>query len=156
MSVAGSETRAEVQRPVPESGDQDVGARLAQHDLHAGMGLAEVAEQRRHVRLGVGRHHPHRHAALHEPREVVDRVAGPRDGRERGPGVRQHRRPDRRRAHSAGAIEQLLAELALEAADLRAHARLGDVQPLRGAGEAPFVGDGDEVLELAQFHNGSF
>jgi hypothetical protein len=30
------------------------------------------------------------------------------------------------------------------------------VQPLRGAREAPFVGNGDEVLELAQFHNGSF
>ena len=104
----------------------------------------------------VGRHHPHRHAALHEPREVVDRVADARDGRERRPGVREHRRPDRGRAHAAGAIEQLVAELALEAADLRAHARLGDVQPLRGAREAPFVGDGDEVLELAQLHNGSF
>ena len=64
--------------------------------------------------------------------------------------------PDRGRTHPAGAIEQLLAELALQAADLRAHTRLGDVQPLRGAREAPVVGNGDEVLELAQLHNRSF
>jgi hypothetical protein len=50
------------------------------------------------------------------------------------------------------AIEQLDPQLALQPADLLADRGLADVQAFGGAGEAPRVGDGDEVLELPQVH----
>jgi hypothetical protein len=68
--------------------------------------------------------------------------------------VGEERRTDRgQRDLTRGAIEQLLAELGLEPADLCADARLRDVQPLGGAREVRLVGNGDEVLELSQLHN---
>ena len=145
---------AEVERPVAQPGDQVVGVRLGQGDLDARVALAEVAEQRRDVGDVVGGHHPHRDVAAHEARQVVDGGPDRRDRRDRGPRVRQDRLPRRRRPHAAGTVEELLTELALEAADLRAHARLRDVQPLCGAREARVVGHRDEVLELTQLHNG--
>ncbi len=56
--------------------------------------------------------------------------------------------PDR----TAAAIEQLLAEFALQVADLSAHRWLRDVHPLGGAGEVGFFGHRDEVFELPQVH----
>jgi hypothetical protein len=53
---------------------------------------------------------------------------------------------------SAGPVEQLLPELTLELAYLGAYARLGDMQLFGRPGEAGLVDDGDEVLELSEFH----
>lgn len=51
------------------------------------------------------------------------------------------------------ALEQAVAEFALELGDLRGDARLRDVQRLGGRGEGAAVGHGDEVAELVQFHH---
>ena len=89
-----------------------------------------------------------------QPRELVDGGAGPGHGIERGARVGQHRDTDLGQAHRAGrAIEQILAELSLEPADLCADPGLRDVDALRGAGEVRLLGDGDEVLELPKLHN---
>src|SRR4029079_3689838 len=50
------------------------------------------------------------------------------------------------------AVQQQHAELGLELADLLAHCRLSDVQPLRRAPGVQLLGDGDEVSEMSQFH----
>jgi hypothetical protein len=52
-------------------------------------------------------------------------------------------------------VEQRLAELGLQAADLLADGGLRDQQALGGAGEVALVGDRDEVLKLPQFHKQS-
>src|SRR5690349_4117451 len=49
-------------------------------------------------------------------------------------------------------VQEHHAELGLELADLLAHRRLGDVQPLCRAAEMQLLGDGDEVAEMSQFH----
>jgi hypothetical protein len=49
-------------------------------------------------------------------------------------------------------LEQRRPELALEVADLPTQWRLRDVQPLGGAAEVQFFGDGDEVAEVAELH----
>ena len=49
---------------------------------------------------------------------------------------------------AADAREQRHAELGLEPADLLGQARLGHEQRLRGGGEGPVLGGGEEVREL--------
>ena len=44
------------------------------------------------------------------------------------------------------------AELGLQRPDLLAERRLLHAKPLRGAGDVPFLGDGEEVAEMTQFH----
>jgi hypothetical protein len=51
-----------------------------------------------------------------------------------------------------GPVEQLLPEFAFELPDLGAHPGLGDVKPGGRTGEVLLLGDGDEVLQLPQFH----
>jgi hypothetical protein len=51
-----------------------------------------------------------------------------------------------------GAVEEPHAQLAFEPADLLAHRRLDDADPLGGDAESALLGDGHEVLQLAQFH----
>ena len=55
-----------------------------------------------------------------------------------------------------GPVQQRLAELGLEAADLLGEGRLRDVQALGGAAEVPFLGDGDEVAQLSQIHAATY
>ena len=50
------------------------------------------------------------------------------------------------------AAQQLHVEFALQRADLLAERRLLHAEPLGGAGDVAFFGDGDEVAEVAQFH----
>lgn len=50
------------------------------------------------------------------------------------------------------AVEQRLAELALELADRCADRGLRDMDALCGPREIGFLGDRDEVLELPQLH----
>jgi hypothetical protein len=49
-------------------------------------------------------------------------------------------------------MEQADAELHLQLGYLPAQGRLGDVAAAPGGGEAAGVRDGDDVLQLAQFH----
>src|SRR5215475_6215216 len=53
------------------------------------------------------------------------------------------------------AMEQRLAQLTLEAADLCANRRLSHRNACRCAREMPFIGHRDEVRELPQLHNKS-
>src|SRR3954452_23583596 len=53
---------------------------------------------------------------------------------------------------AGGAVEDLDAELDLELADLFADGGLGDVEAFGGAPEVQLLRDGDEVLELSEFH----
>ena len=57
------------------------------------------------------------------------------------------------RGGASRAVDELGPELPLELTHLRADAGLADVHPLRGPGEVGLLGHGDEVLELAQFHD---
>ena len=52
----------------------------------------------------------------------------------------------------ADPVEQRLADLFLELADLVRQRRLGDVHPRRRPGEAQMLGDGDEVAKMPQLH----
>jgi hypothetical protein len=52
------------------------------------------------------------------------------------------------------ALKQSHAELGLEAPHLCREPWLGDPQTLGGTGEAPFLGDRDEITKVAQFHFG--
>ena len=52
----------------------------------------------------------------------------------------------------ADAVEERLADLVLELADLVRERRLGDVHALGGAGEAEALGEGDEVAKMPQLH----
>ena len=50
------------------------------------------------------------------------------------------------------AAEQLHLQFGFECSDLLAERRLLDAQPLGGAGDVAFLGDRDEVAEMAQLH----
>ena len=53
---------------------------------------------------------------------------------------------------AAGADKQFLLEVALQRLDVLANAGLAHVQPARGLAEVEFLGDGDEVAQLADVH----
>ena len=66
-------------------------------------------------------------------------------------GVGVERLAGRQQGHpAAGAVEQRHTQLALQRAHRHAQSLLRQVQPGRGAGHAAFLGDGDEVGDLAQ------
>ena len=113
----------------------------------------ELREQVRQAdRAGRG-DHADRDLAANQPGQLVDGFPHPGDGGERGTCVRKRGRPGLGEPDGpAGAVEQRLAELALQPPDLRADPGLGDVHPLGCAREVPFVGNGHEVGELMQFH----
>ena len=88
-----------------------------------------------------------------EARELVGGVAHGGDRGQRGARVRQHGLPGRGGTDPARrAVEQHVPQLALEARDLRADARLGDVLARGGPREPALLGDGDEVAQLVQLH----
>ena len=61
-----------------------------------------------------------------------------------------------RQSHaSGGALHQRKPDLALEATDLLGERRLRDVLPCGRPGEVPFLGEGHEVPQLAEFHSRS-
>ena len=49
-------------------------------------------------------------------------------------------------------LEERIADLLLQFADLLAERRLGDVQRLRRPREVLMIRDGDEIREVTQFH----
>ena len=57
---------------------------------------------------------------------------------------------------AGGTIKERMPQFALQLAYLRADARLGNVQPLGGAGEVRFLDHSDEVLQLTELHNRPF
>jgi hypothetical protein len=94
---------------------------------------------------------------LSGPGERVARAARRRgdfgDRRQRAPRVLDDRLGARRdRDGAALALEDAHAEFRLQLEDLTAQRRLADVAGRRGAAEVTVVGDGDDILEIAQVH----
>ena len=117
----GGPDEGHVGRTGPDLLDQPIGVSFHQHDLDARMGQVERGQGVEQRGDGAGRHHPHHDLAGEQPGHVVHRLADRGRRRERGPGVRQGRRPSRRqRSHPAGPVDQGRAEIPLELADLRA------------------------------------
>ncbi len=140
--------------PVEQAGQQPVRAALGQRDLDAGVGAVERGQHLRQPDRSAPDHGPDGDPAAHQPGQLVHGRAGALDRGQRGPGVGQHGVAGRGGAHgAAGAVQQLLPELPLQPADLRAHPGLGHVHPVRGAGEAGLLDHGDQVLQLSQLHN---
>lgn len=80
-------------------------------------------------------------------------LGGDVDGLEDFARVRKEDLTGGQELHSArSSAEEGGAELVFEAADLAAHRRLGDAEPLRGAPDVPLLGDGHEVPELGEAH----
>ena len=155
--LAGESDQGEVEPAGAEAVHEVVGVGLGQRDLDARVRGVELLEKVRHVRQAAGDDHPDRDPAADEAAMLVDRQSHAGRGLQRGVGVRENRLADRGDTHRPPRpVEQRLAELALEPADLGADAGLGDVDALRAAREAPLLGDRDEVLELAELHNGRF
>ena len=50
----------------------------------------------------------------------------------------------------SGSLEEIRADRGLKLPDLRANAGLGKPKPLASRGDAPFVGDHPEVIEVVQ------
>ncbi len=132
------------------------GGALAQLDLDLGAAAAEALDDPGHDRQ-------QRRADEVDPQQA--RLAGvdpPRGGHgdvelgQHRPGVAQERLAGRGQLDAAaGAGQQADAELLLQAGDLLAERGLGDVQAGGGAAEVKLLGDGDEVAQLAKFHESS-
>jgi hypothetical protein len=68
--------------------------------------------------------------------------------------LRQQHAAGVRQPHLArGPLEQRCVKLALQGANGDRQRRLDEVQAPGGPGEVPLLGDGDEVLQMPQFHN---
>ena len=141
----------EVEATGPYRVDEDVGGVFGQGDVDAGIGRVEVGELVEQAAEPARSDHADGDVAVYEPGQLVDRLA------DRGRGEGGARMGDTRSGAGephrlARPVEQGLAELFFQGADLRADARLADVDALRRPGEVRRLGDGDEVFELPQFH----
>ena len=73
----------------------------------------------------------------------------PRIGEERAPGF-GHLHPAR------FATQKLGVQFSFQGLDLLTERRLLNTQAFGGAGDVPFLGDGDEIAEMAEVHVGKF
>jgi hypothetical protein len=90
-----------------------------------------------------------------QPLDLGDGVAGPFGVREdRARRLEQRPAGVGQLGAAATADEQLRAELTLERQQRAGEARLDQEDPGGGAGERALLDDGQEVLELSQFHSG--
>ena len=135
--------------------DQFAGAALLQGKRHQRVRFAEGADQPRHERVERGR------AGEAEADPARLRRARCGGSRRRACSTRAEDRPRLGEKGCARlgqldaarlAAEQLDLELGFERPDLLAERRLLDAEPLGGAGDMAFLGDRDEVAEVAQFH----
>ena len=142
---------AEVERAVEQS--RDLGGReqlAAQVEHDAGQLLAqgggERGQQSRRCEEPVKPIGEAPVLAARRAARVLDR--GVDRGEDLAAALEQHLAGGRELDAARGAVEQRLAELGLEAADLLRERRLRDVQPRGGAAEVPLLGDGDEVAQV--------
>jgi hypothetical protein len=155
--TAGRSDEGEVEPSVAEGLDEDVGACFGQGDADVGIAIVELGQQLAENRDRTSAHHADGDVAVDEAGELVDGEASALDGIEGSAGKREHGRSDSSEPdRSARAVEEGIAELALELANLSAHTRLADVDTSSGAGEVRLFGYGHEVLQLSQFHTCGF
>lgn len=136
--------------------DQFGVARLAHPDLHTGVDLVEPRQHRRQVHYVEALQAADGQRAAQQPLHGGDRVTRRLDGAQR-PARLGQQRPSRlgELDLAGGTQEQRRSQLHLQRADRRRETGLGDVHPARGPREVALLGDGDEVLELAEFHDSS-
>ena len=140
---------------VGDGGERRLVLFVRDHDLDRGMGTVERPERGGEPvidRPGDA----DAQAAAQQPAQRCDRVPAVLGRGERGAGMREERLagPGERDSRAV-AVEQRLAELKLEAADLRADRRLRHRDANRRTRELGLFGDRDEVVELPQIHNES-
>ena len=146
--------RARSSSAVPEPLDQPVGVVLDQRDGHARVAVVEAGEEFGQDRQRAPADHAHRDLPAHQAGQVVDGQPGVRHRVQGGPREREDGRPHLGQPdRTAGPVQQLLAELGLQPADLRAHPGLRHVHPARRPGKAGLLGDRHEILQLVKFHN---
>lgn len=113
----------------------------------------EFTEERRKVDEPHRGHRSQPQGAAHSSADLGHRVCGFPGGVESGMGAREQGSTGIGEQHAfGGAFQQRRAKFSLEVLDRGGDRGLDDVQPCGGTGEVRFLGDRDEVLELAQFH----
>ncbi len=146
----------EVELAAEDGGGEAVGRRLGQRQPDRRVRAVEAGQQVGQPRRRARADDADRDLPAEQPGALLDGAADGGDGGERRAGVRQHGGAGVGRPHRAArAVQQRLPQLGLEPAHLGAHAGLRDVQPLGRTREARLLGDRDEILELAELHNGS-
>ena len=114
----------------------------------------KAGQQVRDPERARGGHHAQPHAPAGQLAQLLDGVAHALHRPQGGPRMGQDGGADLGEADlAAGAVQQRLAQLALELAHLGADPRLGDVHAGGRAREAGLLGHRHEVLELPQLHN---
>ena len=113
----------------------------------------EIGQQRRDVDA-VRRHRADRDGAANQLGQLLDRDVDVGDGGKGRPGVRQRGLTGGGQPHGATRpVQQRLSEFAFQPLDLGTDRWLRDVDALGRASEVGLLGDGDEILELPQFHS---
>lgn len=155
--AAGIADECEIDRAGTDSFDQVVGVALGQRDGDARMQAVELGEAREPgCDVAPGNHRDTKFAA-DELERLADRALDGRRGGESSSSGGECRRPgDGRADRPGGPIEKLRTEFAFQLSDLGADARLTDVHDLGRVGEALLLNNGDEVLQLPEFHDHRF
>jgi hypothetical protein len=116
--------------------------------------LVEAAEGLDDVGRAWGHHHGHADAPAQHTADLGDRVPGLPGGVDRRPGRLEEGAAGVGQLRATPAAdEQLGTDRPLEGEDRCRQARLHHEHAGRSAGERPFVGDGQKVFQLSQFHN---
>ena len=143
--------QGEVELAVPEPLDQAVGVVLDQRDGHARVAVVEAGQEFGQDGQRAAADHAHRDLPAHQAGQLVDGQPGVGHRVQGGPREREHGRPHLGQPdRTAGPVQQLLPELGLQPADLRAHPGLRHVHPARRPGEAGLLGDHHEASQPLQ------
>ncbi|MNP16155.1 hypothetical protein D3C76_1085390 [compost metagenome] len=134
--------------------DDPAAAQFEQIEMDGGVGPTERQDAARNAggerRRGGEADLQLAHLALVRPPRQQHRLV---DLLEDLPGLVEEQPAGFGQAHAAiGAIQQARADFFLQGLDLLAQRRLGNAQLLGGAAEMQFLGDGDEVAQVSQFH----
>ncbi len=139
----------QVQPAVSQFVGEQIGIVLGKRDLDTRVHSMKVREQVEKTRHPARGHHSDHDTSAYQAGELVRCQPGGVHCAQSRAGVRKHCRADLGEPYRAARpVEELLAELALESADLSTDPRLGHVHAAGRAGEARFFGHGHEVLKL--------
>ncbi|MNT54097.1 hypothetical protein D3C72_1912310 [compost metagenome] len=127
---------------------------MAQIHAHAGKVRAKgVHDARKGVEHGDRRGERNADLSRLAQRRLAHDLARAFQMRQRAARLIQKQRAGLRQFHAAaGARQQRRPQFFFQRLDLQAQRRLADVQPAGGLAEAQFLGDGDEVAQLAEIH----
>lgn len=145
---------ADIQFPGQQGCELVGGIHLAQSQGHAGIGrpiASQLFAQRRDQQAAGGK--AHAQFTLLATRDPLQFIPQCRTGGENLTSALQQMFAGLREAHVAlRAHEQTQAQLRLQRLDLLGEWWLADVQPCSRTREVQFLGHGDEITQMAQFH----